>query len=90
VIEFNKTVVEHLESGTLLQEIEGYGIVQPSFTEYYHEKFRHFIIGDYNKGLKEEEKVQFLSRTLIQISVSDNYVDRRKWSRKNKLYLFGS
>lgn len=62
VADFNKTVVEHLESGTLLHEINGYGIIQPSYTEYYHEKFRHFVIGDYNKGVKEEEKVTNLPK----------------------------
>lgn len=64
IIEFNETVVEQLENSTLLHEINGYGIVQPSFTEYYHEKFRHFIIGNNHKeDSTEEEKV--ISMTLL-------------------------
>jgi|EndMetStandDraft_8_1072994.scaffolds.fasta_scaffold3991213_1 hypothetical protein len=55
-IPFNDTVVEQLESGMLLKEINGYGIIRPSFNDFVHEKFRHYVVG--NRGsVDEEEKV---------------------------------
>jgi len=78
--EFNDTVVEHLENGTLLHEIGGYGIIQPSYTEFYQEKFRHLVIG--NPGqVKEEEKFILL--------IGESGVGKTSFINSALNYLYG-
>lgn len=67
-IEFNRTVIDHLERGQLLHEINGYGIVTPSFNEFVHKKFKHFVVGNYGP-VEEDEKVD-QDRDIKQISAA--------------------
>lgn len=37
-----------------MREVNGFGLVQPSFNEFCHQKFHHFVVG--NRGQAEEEE----------------------------------
>ncbi|KAI6176660.1 hypothetical protein M3Y97_00822700 [Aphelenchoides bicaudatus] len=80
-IEFNQTVIGHLESGELMHEVNGYGLVQPTFNEFCHQKFHHFVIGN-NKGqTAEEEKVVLL--------VGESKVGKTSFVYSALNYLYG-
>ncbi|KAI6214816.1 hypothetical protein M3Y94_00312700 [Aphelenchoides besseyi] len=56
---FNDILTRQLESGHVIKELNEIGIIRPAFQEFYHGKFRHFVVGD-RKQMGEEEKVVLL------------------------------